>query len=259
VTAAYRADLLLDHYSPRDRGASATVAVLVHGCCGDRRDLAGLARALAGQGAMVVNADVHALADGGGWPATYVDVVCAYAWARAHGADAGAATKVAIVGWGDGALVSITAALGWDMIAPLARDCEARVPAAGPDRVIALSGHFGWTGEPTDVVVNTSTIDWFGGRPEKATAAWRYGNPGWWLDHATSEDVSFVLVDTADDHATPAFAAELQARSFATELVVLGPGQHAEVIQPRGTLGRAALGALARTLELDDVTQEEPR
>ena len=80
MTAAYRADLLLDHYAPRDAGVASAVVVLVHGCCGDRRDLAGLARALAVRGATVVNADVHALADGGGWPATYVDVVSAYAW-----------------------------------------------------------------------------------------------------------------------------------------------------------------------------------
>src|SRR4051812_34785055 len=62
----YRAAQELDRYRPV--GTSDSVAVLVHGCCGDRRDLADLARALARRGVLVLNLDVHAFRRGAAGP-----------------------------------------------------------------------------------------------------------------------------------------------------------------------------------------------
>src|SRR6476620_6842225 len=75
TTIQYAPGTLLDRYAPPAIPAAAPVVVLLHGCCGDRRDLAGLARALARRGNVVLNTDIHNNRDGGGWPKSYEDAI----------------------------------------------------------------------------------------------------------------------------------------------------------------------------------------
>ena len=97
----YGNGLALDRYEPAALADDAPVVVLVHGCCGDRRDTA--MPALARRGALVLNPDVGALAEGGGWPASYEAVACAVLTAGAvAGRLAGGPHPVALVGWSEG-------------------------------------------------------------------------------------------------------------------------------------------------------------
>jgi dienelactone hydrolase len=61
----YRPDAVLDEYRPAAPARGASAVLLVHGCCGDRRDLAAMARAIARRGVHVLNADVRAFHRGG--------------------------------------------------------------------------------------------------------------------------------------------------------------------------------------------------
>lgn len=247
----YRPDQVLDLYEPIDTGAAPVVVVAVHGCCGDRRDLAGLSRALVERGAVVANADVHPLAHRGGWPETYVDVVCAYAWAVEYAEELGDETKVAIVGWGDGALVTAAVALGWSSFASMPDDCVEVSPTVGPALVVAVGGHFGWLGEPSPSIVTAATVDWFGGDPVDQPIAWTHGNPGWWL---ASDDVrttvSFALVGAENDGVTSEFAANLASRAIRADTMLIVGAGHADLVQPRGTPGANALDAITQALQL---------
>jgi hypothetical protein len=231
----------------RSGDASRTVVLMVHGCCGDRRDMATFGRALAAHGALVANADVHAFRDGGGWPQTYLDAVCAYAWTRRLADDSGA--RIAVLGWDDGALVLATVALGWEQLARDAVDCAVPPPSAGPELVIGVAGHYGWVGDPP--IVTEGLIEWFGGSPEAEPAAWSQGNPGWWL--AQEEPTArprFVLVGGADDEATSAFGSELTRRGFDADVEVFDDVDHLNAIQPRVGPGVQVLDALVDLLEL---------
>lgn len=221
-----------------------TVVLALHGCCGDRRDLAPLGRALAGTGATVAVPDVRPFRGGGGWPATYIDAMCAYSWTRRVADEAGA--SVAVIGWGDGALVAATIALGWPELAPTATGCLTEPPAAGPELVLGLSGHYGWIGEPP--LVTAALIDWFGAGPEQDPTAWRWGNPGWWLDH-TSVRPSFMLIGGTDDVASDEFAAALTNRGFDAVHTRIEDTDGLNIIQPRAGPGSSAFDAIIGALD----------
>lgn len=251
TTEHYRSDMALDVYEPSDSGASAAVLVMVHGCCGDRRDMAGLARTLSDRGAVVVNVSVHAVADGGGWPESYVDVVCAYSWARTWATARFDRAPVTMLAWGDGALTASAVALGWNRIGPMAADCEVTPPVTGPSALIALGGSFGWSGEPGDLQVTAATIDWFGAAPSEAPTAWSWGNPTWWLDHpSVNDDVEITLIATPQDKATTNFARALSERSSPATVAIVDDAQHTELVQPRSEAGAEVVDTIARTLGL---------
>jgi hypothetical protein len=238
----YRAAQELDRYRPV--GTSDSVAVLVHGCCGDRRDLADLARALARRGVLVLNLDVHAFGRGGGWPETYEDVVCGVAAGRAA---AGDRRRVAVIGWDDGALVASAVALGWRTFAARTSGCRAAIPSTGPDDLIGISGHYGWPGDPPPEMVTDATIRWFGGEPDERPYAWSLGNPGHWVRAAESHP-RLLVMGTAGDTASAAWAASLLDGGIDAESRTCGPGGHATLALPRTSAGAVALGELAAWL-----------
>ena len=90
-----------------------------------------------------------------------------------------------MIGWGDGALVAshdhprlVGARTDGDGLS------DYQPPAAGPDLMLGLSGHYGWIGEPP--IVTVALNDWFGATLEEDPTAWQQGNPGWWLDHTSA-------------------------------------------------------------------------
>jgi acetyl esterase/lipase len=257
----YAEGMVADELRPARVAAGAPVVVLVHGCCGDRRDMAALARALARRGAAVLNADVPTVADGGGWPASYEAVACATATARAVAAGLdGGPHEVALVGWSEGAFLAAAVTLGWRE-----RDAGTGSPAcpvdaagAGPDILVGLGGYYGWPGEevPADLV-SEATIAWFGATPAENPAAWQRGNPYWWL--ATTPPAGAApaaplprvrLIAAPGDQGTSAFQQALAARGADAATVTIPGATHLAFIQPRDVAGAEALAALSEALGL---------
>ena len=197
VEQRYRDELTLDVYRPASPRA---VVVLLPGCCGDRRDLGTLARALARRGAVVLNPDMHVRVDGRGWPDVYSEAVCAVsAGRRIADADQGLARHLTVVGWSDGALVGASIVLGWGTLArQLGGDCVDR-PGRGPDRFIGLAGHYGWpANQPANDIVTPAAAAWFGGYPDQVPAAWQQGNPGQWVPLSDPDVVPPILLIAGD-------------------------------------------------------------
>jgi len=254
----YAPETVIDRYEPATIGARAPVFVLLHGCCGDRRDLAGLARALARRGNVVLNPDIHNLRDGGGWPKSYEDAICAASRARkvARQLDRGP-HYVVMIGWSDGALIGATVTLGWDALAPSVTRCAVDRSATPPDLFIGLSGYYGWPDVevPADVV-NEGTIRWFGARPSDDPNAWRAGNAWSWIGVAGADHrPSFLLLSGTDDPLAAGarmFAAGLLAHGLDVSTVEIPGGTHLGLAQPRSDEGALALveitNAIAETL-----------
>jgi len=249
VTVEFASGVVADlHRPPAASSATTPVAVLVHGCCGDRRDMAELSRALARSGTVVLNPDVRAFRRGGGWPGTYRDVVCAVAAGRALAADQGVGTPVVLIGWGDGAFVASAVTLGWSTLAAAVSGCTAPVPARGPDVLVGLSGHYGWAPDAA-APVDAATRAWFGGPPASDPTAWSHGNPRWWVRRVSPADVPPTVLLAATAHPeSAAFADDLRAAGVPVELFDCGPGTHEALVHPRGVSGALALGSLLRVL-----------
>lgn len=248
---AYRNELIADVYEPPEGAASLDVVVVaLHGCCGDRRDLAPIAEAIAGTGATVVNADVRALPAGGGWPATYLDAVCAIAWASGIALEGSPDTKLAVLGWSDGALVAASVVLGWPIFAAAVDDgCDAPIPPDGPDIAIGVSGHYGWTGEVPDHLRTDRAAEWFGGPPDSGSIGWSQGNPGWWVtQHDVVRTTHFVLLGTIDDRNTEWFADRLVEYAVPVELTLFERASHDALILPHGDMGERALQVIEQVL-----------
>ena len=124
----YGNGLALDRYEPAALADDAPVVVLVHGCCGDRRDTAGMA--LARREALVLNPDVGALAEGGGWPASHEAVACAVLTAGGGGPTRWRSAPGGAGGLVRGAMVGAAVTLGWPEIAPAPGTCTDRVGRA---------------------------------------------------------------------------------------------------------------------------------
>jgi dienelactone hydrolase len=249
VMRDYGRGMGLDRYDPLP-SRPAPVIVLVHGCCGDRRDMAELARALARSGAVVLNPDVRAFGRGGGWPATYDDVVCAVAAGRHAADELGDHVPVAAVAWSDGALVATAVTLGWSTFARRATGCLWPVPADGPDALVGISGHYGWI-DDADLPVTSATIAWFGGTPSSVPSHWRLGNPGWWTSHVRAADVPpIVLIGSVADETTTAYAAALRDRGIDVQSYECGLGMPDALIHPRDVDGASAFDLMVEALHL---------
>ena len=249
---AYADDVVLDEYRPPHVIRDAPVVVLVHGCCGDRHDMSGLARWLTRRGSVVLNADIEAVRAGGGWPAAYQDVVCAVSVARRVAGDLAGQPPVAVVAWSDGAFVAAAAALGWRAIAATTTSCAEPVAAEGPDVVVGLGGYYGWSGPGVpEQVVTEATVRWFGTTPEQDMTPWSFGNPGWWTTRPQSGAPRFQLVagpDDADD--AIAFREHLVRAGIDAPPVVVTGAAHLALVQPRDENGVVAASAVCAALGL---------
>jgi dienelactone hydrolase len=249
---AYADDVVLDEYRPSHVMRDAPVIVLVHGCCGDRHDMSGLARWLARRGSVVLNADIEAVRDGGGWPEAYDDVVCAVGVARRVAGDLAGQPQVAVVAWSDGAFVASAAALGWPTIAATTTSCAEPVAAAGPDVVVGLGGYYGWSGPGVpEQVVTEATVRWFGTTPAEDMTPWLRGNPAWWTTRPQPRAPRFHLVagpDDADD--AIAFREHLVRAGVDAPPVVVTDAAHLALVQPRDENGVVAASAVGAALGL---------
>jgi hypothetical protein len=254
TTRPHAENLVLDEYMPARPASDSPVVVLIHGCCGDRRDMAGLARALARRGAVVLNADVHPVYDGGGWPTSYHDVVCAVSSARERAARlTGGSHAVALVGWSDGALLSAAATLGWRELATDASKCSAPVNEVGPDLLVGIGGYYGWTGPgvPEDLVTD-QTVAWFGASPTEDPRRWNLGNPMWWLHQRPALDPTPVrlIASLGDSADSVAFWRQLVAVGVDASIETVDTTSHLALVQPRDEGGAGSLALLCEALGL---------
>lgn len=211
-------------YSPPSPDAAA-IAVLVHGCCGESADMAQLALALAAEGIVAVNVPWTNHGDDAGWPRSYQDVACGVSFAFDQASTLGGdSTRVALVGWSDGALLASVVAFGGVEASP---DCPYRVYSK-PAVVVGLSGFYGYG--LGSVGADAAASRFLGGESLP-------GDPHFHLGRVS--DTPFLLINGEDDVLTDA------ARSWADELKRsdvpvashVGPGDHFDTISPRTPLG----------------------
>jgi len=248
----YETSMGLNEVVPQIPRRNAPVVVLIHGCCGDRRDLEVLARALARRGTVVLQPDVHRFGAGGGWPASYRDVVCAVSDAERVARGLRGRHPVVLVGWSDGALIGAAVALGWSVLAPSSTDCVTPVGHKGPDVFVGLAGHYGWPGvTPPNDLITPATISWFGATPERDPTAWRLGNPQWWLSQPGARAAPpFHLIAGRDDPATAEFASALTEAGTVVTVHRTPNGSGLALSQPRDVIGNIALRELCGVLGL---------
>lgn len=253
----YARGATLDVYAPT-AGHGRPVLVLLHGCCGSREDLSQLAWEAAAAGAVVFNATWQNLRGGGRFPTAYQQAACAVRFARAtatrHG---GAAGRVTLLGWSDGAMLATVVANAGD---DFAGDCLAPGHSALPDAVVGVGGFYGWPVQPGGAVdgryVTPRTVRFFGGSPDRAPAAWAAGNP--YTQLGRNHRVGLALVVDAvdpllDDNRR--FLAALQGAGHRATLTVVAGGDPLTLISPRTDQGRVTLRAALALARGENDTQ----
>jgi len=248
-TIIYAKGMALDVQLPEVTADRAPIVVLVHGCCGDRRDLATLARALARRGAVTLNVDVHGARRGGGWPATYEDVICAVGEADHVAERLGGDHPLVIVAWSDGAMVGASVALGWKFVSDRVDRCS-HAPTHAPSRFVGLAGFYGWSDEAAMSADAGAVAMWFGSSADGRTA----GNPFEVIKVADPAPAVPVLRGRGDHDPLQgggrAFHEALLARGLEASLVSIARAGQLDIIQPRSEAGWTALAVVAGTIGL---------
>jgi acetyl esterase/lipase len=235
----------LDVYRPTQGGSPLPVVITVHGCCGDRSDLTKLAEGIAAAGAVVLNTDWAGIRDGASYPGAWEDIACAVRFARARAsAYAGDASRVALLGWSDGALAAATVALAGDQLD--SSRCAAPGYSAHPDSVVAVGGFFGWALPVDPTFVNDRTTRFFGGTPAQATENWRDASPYHWLSRCRGMPFRLLVAKTDPLRKdAQAFALALGHAGHRVRVFVLPPGGDQSLISPRSAEG---LRVIAETI-----------
>lgn len=161
--------------------------VLVHGggwVAGAPSIMRPLARFLAEEGYLIVNASYTLSAERTGFPAAIDDIACAVRYAAAHPDSDG---TVVVLGHSAGAHISAVVALSGD-------DYAAACPIDGtgiPDRLVGLAG-------PYDVArLGPLMYPFFGVSPSESPETWLAGNPLHLVDH--NPDLESLLMYGEDD------------------------------------------------------------
>lgn len=239
----YRPDARLDVHVPSQRGAP--VIVTLHGCCGGKHDLTGLAHGLAEEGALVFNASWADPHEPGTYPAAYERAACAVRFARVHaGRYGGDPSRVTVLGWSDGAMVAAVVAMApGDMPSG---PCHAPPGARGADAFVGVGGFLGWRvggdGAVDPMVVNPRTAAFFGGSPDDRPKAWAAGNPYVHLGERPDIDIHLVVGsqdELVDDNRR--FAETASRAGHHVRLVVTPEGGTQTIVAPRTLEGRSAV------------------
>ena len=239
---------VLDVYEAR--GTEGPVFVLLHGCCGGKRDLTQLARGLAAEGATVFNAAWRSLPSGGRFPEVYEEAACAVRFARARAGG----RPITVVGWSDGALLGATVALAGDAFGGGGAGARggggggAGCVAGGSaqaDAFVGVGAFLGWDGPVDPAQVNDRTTAFFGGGPEAVPEAWRAASP--YTHLATRPSLDIRLVVGSDDTLMAAnltFAAAARAAGHRAGVTVIDGAGHLDVLAPSTAPGAAAVRAI---------------
>ena len=194
-----------------------------------------MAKRLATEGIVAVNATHRAVRSGAQFPQPVSDVVCSIDFAVHRAAQAGiTATFVVVLGHSSGAHLAALAALGGDAF----RAPSSPYPPVWVDGLVGLAGPYDVLGLP-DVAEPL-----FGNAPAQDPAAWRLGNPLTWAGHGARRSALHVLLGhgTADTLLsatfTTQFADVLRANGYDVAVDMVDGATHqsiyaAPVIGPR--------------------------
>ena len=233
----------LDVYRPSTApGHPPPVVVMLHACCGDRSDLVKLAEATAAAGVLVLNADWAGLDADARYPGAYEDAACAVRYARSAAARYGGdPSRVALVGWSDGALVAAVIAFAGERYD--AGRCRAPGFGARPDALIGVGGYYGWRLPVPEQLVTSRTVRFFGGTPKTAPLNWHDATPYTWLRSSVGPVRTTLLVGEKDPLRSDAsaFAAMLHRAGHPAALVVAPPAGDQSMISPRTEEGRTTV------------------
>lgn len=253
-TLPTRGGLRADVLRPPGSGTGLPVVVLVHGCCGDRADLGTFATAVAGAGAVVLNADWSALRPGSQFEQAYQDVACAVLVAREHAAQFGGDPgRVTLVGWSDGAMAAMVVTAAGDRFSP--SGCASGPGSVRPDAVVGLSGFYGWPLPVEGAYVNPRSEAFLGGPPERAARNWREATAHGWLA-ASAPRCAGLLVGSDHVLAEQArrYAAALRSAGHRAHLVLVPPAGDQSLLSSRTAEGRAAVREVLTAVELCPAT-----
>ncbi len=194
----------------------------------DRSGLAPLARALARDGMLVVNATYRAADDGVVFPTPVQDVVCAVAFAadtarRRHLVP----RPLVVLGHSSGGQLAALAALAGSRFRG---GCP--YPQVQVDGLVGLSGAY-------DIRAFADLASaLFGATPAAAPAAWHDGDPATWVAAPTGAVPLRVLLGHGDaDQDVPlgmtqTFGAQLRQAGHPVRVVVVPGADHASIYQP---------------------------
>lgn len=240
----YLTGLELDVYTPAMPLVDLPVAVLVHGCCGDRTDLVKLAETVAARGAVVMNVDW------GRDPADWLvgdgldAVACAVRFARSEASSYGGdPRRLVLVGWSDGAMLAATVALGPER--PPRPDCRSSVGSGRPDAVVGLAGFYGWELPVDPVYATEAAVRFVGGDPALAPELWHDATPYAWLNGPVESPVTVVV--GVDDPLRPdgeRFAAAVEVAGGSARLVLVPAAGEPTLLSPRTAEGQTAAAAI---------------
>lgn len=230
-------------------GAGRPVVVMIPGGPlppGNREYLWGLARIVAGRGAVVFTADYRSSsAYGGGYPSTFGDVACAIRSARQRapglGGDPG---RVTLVAHSFGGFPGAVLALSATDFATKGEGCLATTGEGRPDAFVGIAGVY-----TLDQIGQEFLAGFFGGDRATAPAAWNAGDVAVLArlkGHRTPP--VRLLAGTNDLVAPPAtaeeFATILRTADYDVELSVEDGATHDTVLNTAATVD-AVLGATA--------------
>ena len=207
--------------------------------------MAELARALARAGAVVLDPDVRVFRMGGGWPIYDDDVVCVVAAGRHLAAEQGRGSTVTLIGWGDGVLVATAVTLGWTTLSAGTTGCSWPVPIEGPDRLVGVSGHYGWPAgspDPVDDGTIAGSVVHRHSCPQRGNTATPAG--GWCSPTSRMRRSSSCC--RRRQTSPRRRLRPLRERDVDVDAYGCGDASHEELIHPLGVLGAAALGTLQR-------------
>jgi acetyl esterase/lipase len=228
-------DVIMPARMPADR---VPIVVMLHGCCGDRSDLAKLGEAIAAEKIAVLNVSWGGLGVDGSYERSFVEAGCAIRWAKAEGDTYGAdSRRVALLGWSDGALAGAVVAQAGDALS--ADGCAAPGESALPDAFVGVNGFYGWTLPVDASYVTDRAVRFFGGTPVERPQAWTDATPYAWLG-AQSSMTNVLLVGATSPLLPDAerFDAALRRAGQTSRLLVLQPAGDQSLISPRTEEGR---------------------
>jgi acetyl esterase/lipase len=229
-TVQYLPGVAADVYLPAP-AARAPVVVLIPGGgwrTADRRGLAPLAKALAADGMVVVNATYRSAQDGARFPTPVQDVVCAIDFATRRARQGGFSPgPVVVVGHSAGAQLSALAALAGP-----------RFRGACPYPPALVDGFVGLAG-PYDVLsLANVAYPLFGVSLEARPDLWRQGDPVTWVgERAGARPLAVLLAhgdadDTVPVTFTTSFAAQLRQAGHPVRVVIVPKADHQAIYQP---------------------------
>jgi acetyl esterase/lipase len=214
---------------------------------GNRTYLWGLARIVAGRGAVVFTADYRSSpAYGGGYPSTFGDVACAIRSARQRAPELGGDPgRVTLVAHSFGGFPGTGMALSATDYATEGEGCLAAPGEGRPDAFVGIAGVY-----TLDRIGQEFLAEFFGGDRATAPAAWDAGDAGVLAGVEGRRTPPVRLVAGTNDPVAPpssaeALAAILRAAKHDVEITVEDGATHETVLKKVATVDAVMAAAAA--------------